>query len=316
MLNANLVGAGLQEANVVGANLAGATLRQADLQRVSANGVQLQGALLTDVNGDGADLRQSSLERARLDGAQLRNADLSGVQLASADLRGAHLERTILVGASFDKASRLNNTILTSASLDQVTFENTNLSVVDWRLAPILGDELTAQSAKDENSGRKPRSQRIEEYQAAARAYRRLAMALQANGLSEETAGYLYRAQIMQRRLAYRERRFGAYLFSVLLAVLAGYGYRLGRIVVAYLSVVLFFAVLFLSARYVTGGVIYGPQVADALQISLNAIHGRVFFAQFGLDTAQSWIATIESVVGIVIEGVFVAMLIQRFFGK
>jgi hypothetical protein len=50
------------------------------------------------------------------------------------------------------------------------------------------------------------------------------------------------------------------------------------------------------------------------LQISLNAIHGRVFFAQFHLDTLQSWLATAESVIGIVIEGVFVAMIIQRLF--
>jgi hypothetical protein len=56
--------------------------------------------------------------------------------------------------------------------------------------------------------------------------------------------------------------------------------------------------------------------ILDALQISLNAIHGRVFFVQFGLDTLQSWLATAESVIGIVIEGVFVAMVIQRFFGK
>ncbi|HEX9414433.1 MAG TPA: hypothetical protein VF916_13085, partial [Ktedonobacterales bacterium] len=56
--------------------------------------------------------------------------------------------------------------------------------------------------------------------------------------------------------------------------------------------------------------------VADAAQISLNAIHGRVFFAQFGLDTAQSWIATGESICGIVIEGVFVAVLIQRLFSR
>jgi hypothetical protein len=45
-------------------------------------------------------------------------------------------------------------------------------------------------------------------------------------------------------------------------------------------------------------------------------VHGRVFFAQFHLDTLQSWLATAESIVGIVIEGVFVAMLIQRFFGR
>jgi hypothetical protein len=37
---------------------------------------------------------------------------------------------------------------------------------------------------------------------------------------------------------------------------------------------------------------------------------------QFGLDTLQSWLATAESVIVIVIviEGVFVAMIIQRLF--
>jgi hypothetical protein len=215
-----------------------------------------------------------------------------------------------------DKATALNRVTLERVSFDQATFDNTNLSVVDWKKAPILGDELTAQAVKDADGKRKSRYRRILDYQGAVRAYRRLAVALQANGLSAEAANYLYRASIMERRLARHERRVGAYFFSVLLAVLAGYGYRLGRIVVAYLSVVLFFAALFLGARYLGGGTIDVTQVTDSLQISLNAIHGRVFFVQFGLDTAQSWIATIESVVGIVIEGVFVAMLIQRFFGK
>jgi|SRR6516164_6092437 hypothetical protein len=50
------------------------------------------------------------------------------------------------------------------------------------------------------------------------------------------------------------------------------------------------------------------------MQISFNAIHRRVIFAQFALDTLQSWLATAESVIGVVIEGVFVAMIIQRLF--
>ena len=40
----------------------------------------------------------------------------------------------------------------------------------------------------------------------------------------------------------------------------------------------------------------------------------NVRIAQLALDTAQVWIATVESVEGVVIEGVFVAMLMQRFF--
>src|SRR5215469_11834269 len=104
-------------------------------------------------------------------------------------------------------------------------------------------------------------------------------------------------------------------------ASLSGYGYRLGRILITYALIVtvstagFFFTGHVLSSPTLTGqSLVQG--VLDAFQISLNSIHGRVFFAQFGLDTAQSWLATAESIIGIVIEGVFVAMLIQRFFGR
>jgi hypothetical protein len=55
-------------------------------------------------------------------------------------------------------------------------------------------------------------------------------------------------------------------------------------------------------------------QGTDALQISLNALDGSVSFVLFGLDILQSWLATAESVIGTVIESVFVATIIQRLF--
>jgi hypothetical protein len=118
----------------------------------------------------------------------------------------------------------------------------------------------------------------------------------------------------MERRLARHERRVGAYFFSVLLAVLAGCGYRLGRILIAYIVALVLFA-----AAYFAAGVWLGAthlEWYEALLVSLTAIHSRVFITTFGLDSIQAWIAAVESVVGIVIEGVFVAMLIQRFFGR
>jgi uncharacterized protein YjbI with pentapeptide repeats len=156
------------------------------------------------------------------------------------------MERANLRNAWMDNATALNGARLNRACLDQATFDSTNLSVVDWNQAPILGDELTAQTAQFANGKRKPRPQRVIDYQAAVRAYRRLAVALQANGLSAEAANYLYRASIMEHRLARHERRVGAYFFSVLLAVLAGYGYRLGRILVAYIVALVVFASAYL----------------------------------------------------------------------
>ena len=133
--------------------------------------------------------------------------------------------------------------------------------------------------------------------------------------MREEANRFDYRAQLMQRGLRFHQRQFGRWLVSWGLALLSGYGYHLGRIFAAYAIVVLAFAALFLLPTVLNGAIPTSPQAANALQISLNAIHGRVFFAQFGLDTLQSWLAAAESVIGIVIEGVFVAMIIQRLFG-
>ncbi len=256
-------------------------------------------------------------EGAGLNDAHLEEANLSGAHLEGAALLGAHLERAVLSQASFDKTSRLNLARLDGARLDQVTFDNTNLTVVPWDTVRRLGDELVAEQAtyfEGAKVRRKDRATRAEEYEAAVRAYRLLATALQANGLGEVAARYSHRAKIMERKQRWHQRRLPAYLASGFLALLAGYGYRLGRVLVAYVLVVAVFAGLFWLAGISAHGTLYRFDVAA--QISLNAIHGRVFFAQFGLDTLQSWIATAESVVGIVIEGLFVAVLIQRLFSR
>jgi hypothetical protein len=93
---------------------------------------------------------------------------------------------------------------------------------------------------------------------------------------------------------------------------LAGYGYRLACIFVAYLLTLLLFA----FAYYAAGAWLGASHLEwyEALLVSLTAIHGRVFITTFGLNSVQAWIAAIESVVGIVIEGVLVAMIIQRLF--
>jgi uncharacterized protein YjbI with pentapeptide repeats len=146
--------------------------------------------------------------------------------------------------------------------------------------------------------------------------YRALAGQLREAGFITAADRLTYRSLIVQRKISLRESGLVPFLGSYALDLLSGYGYRLGNIFVAYGLVVSAFAALYLLPSFLAGHVLTFQNAADALQISLNAIHGRVFFAQFHLDTLQSWLATMESIVGIVIEGIFVAMLIQRFFAR
>jgi len=250
---ANLNMAQLQQASLRGAELQGADLRRAQLQQASLPRAQLQGANLSMAHLNGAHLKDAQLNGANLSEAQLAGTDLSGAQLENADLRAASIDRT----------TRLTNAILTCALLDQVILDNPNLTVVDWDRVLVLGDELEADQKlrvpnalelkKDDPIVEQVRlalmqnwaAKRTMRYAAAARAYRRLMIALQVQGLGDVAARYAYRAQVMQRKRRFYERRWGAWVGSLFLALLAGYGYRLWRILAAYAIVVTLFAVLY-----------------------------------------------------------------------
>ena len=117
-----------------------------------------------------------------------------------------------------------------------------NLTRLNWDSIHTIGDEHRA-------SVRSP----VGDYEKAARAYRQLAAQLRAQGLSEVADRFTYRSQVCQRRVLRKQRKFGGYLFSLLLAAMAGYGYRLGRILVAYALVVAVFAAAFLASGVLSG---------------------------------------------------------------
>lgn len=305
----------LESAYLYQAQLEDATLNKAHLERAELSLAHLEDSYLIEARLERADLSLAHLERAYLDGLRLEDADLQFAHLEDATLDEAHLEFADLHGANLNRITRLNDATLTGVSLDQILLDNTNLAVVKWGGVAPLGDELRARAAKDDEGRHKSRETRLYDFEAAVRANRVLAVALRAQGMSDDADLFAYRAQVLQRQLSFRQRQFGRWLFSALLAALSGYGYRLGNIFRAYALVVLVFAAGYLIPAVAnTGQLPTGQNALNALQISINAIHGRVFFAQFTLDTLQSWLATAESVCGIVIEGVFVAMLIQRLF--
>ncbi len=151
---------------------------------------------------------------------------------------------------------------------------------------------------------------RLEEFQSTVRANRRLAIALQGQGLNEVAARFAYRAQLLQCKVFWYQRKVGQYLFSLFLDLLAGYGYKPGRSFIAYALVVSVFATIYH---------LLGVHLAwnEAIVISMTAFHGRGFFPdQFHPGDPQALVAAIEAFVGLLIEVTFIATLTQRLFGK
>ncbi len=191
-----------------------------------------------------------------------------------------------------------------------------SVAVVNWTPVEVLGDEWVAREATRKNEYSAQPEVRLGIYQAGVRANRQLAVALRSQGLSEEADRFTYNAQKLQRDVFDQQRQRGRWLLSWGLALLAGYGYRLWRILAAYGTVLAVFTLVYAmlgvhSMRDESGA----RALWDAFLVSLSAIHGRTTFEQLGAWSPAAWVAAVESVVGIVIEGVFVAMLVQRFFG-
>jgi len=308
---ADLSGANLVFADLTGAHLADVTLNDADMGRVILHRGELNYATLT-----GAHLRQ-----ANLSSANLQYTNLAGARFHNADLRG-----TVLHGAYMDA-----RTILSDARLDEhtwlgdISWNGAALTRIDWDRAPRIGDEgkplagtsraVPGGMTGDQEVAPLSKGQaRIKRYRDAARAYQQLALALQAQGMGEPAARYAYRAQTLQRKALFRQGKLGRWSFSLALALLAGYGYRMGRILLAYLLVVGLAAL----AYWILGVSGYGPSLAphEALLVSVTAFHGRVFAEAFQVTSPAAWVAAAEAVLGLLIEGVFIAMLTQRFFSK
>jgi hypothetical protein len=285
----------------------------------------LKGALLSWAHLEGAILEDAHLERAHLMDAHLEGADLGDAHLEGADLLWAHLEGADLEGA-YLAGARLRGAVLTSVDLTRATLANAtgvgpslvdivwgdnNLAVVEWGQVKRLGDEDVATHTRylqddsypewDERTGwpiphqvgdLKDQETQLVHYKAAVRANRQLAVVLRDQGLNEEADHFAYRAQVLQRVVWRRQRRWVQYAFSWLLAGVAGYGYKPSRCFVLYVLALSGFTL----AHYLVGAVDgHSLTVLNALAVSVQSLHGRLF--SFQSSDPQTLLNTIEAFV-------------------
>jgi uncharacterized protein YjbI with pentapeptide repeats len=286
-------------------------------ERRKAAEILLEGANLKQAHLEGAILTGVHLEKAELERSYLGEAYLIRVHLEGAFLDEAHLERANLTGAymegAFLRKVHLGDENHIGPRLVDIQWGNTNLAIVDWAQVNLLDDEYRARQKKEDGQI-KEKAIQINEYEKAVRANRQLSIALQNQGLNEDAARFAYRAQKLQQVVFRLQRKFGQYLFSLFLDLLAGYGYKPWRSFVAYLLVITVFATAYLVIGR-TVGPILSP--VGAWVFSMTSFHGRGFFpGGIKLDDPLTILAALEAFVGLLIEVTFIATLTQRLFGK
>ena len=134
--------------------------------------------------------------------------------------------------------------------------------------------------------------------------------------MHEEADRFAYRAHLLHRRVLWWQQKLLAFFFVWFLYLLAGYGYRPGRSIIAYLLVIGIFALIYFGLGATIGGS-HHLEWYEALVVSMTAFHGRSFFADpFKPSDPQAFVAAAEAVVGLLIEISFIATFTQRFLGK
>ena len=219
----------LEQADISGSYLEGANLRRANLQ-----GVNLYRANLEKADLLMAKLAGALLQGAYLNGVNLRRASLARTNLHDAHLAGAQLRQAFLNSETIFENVTLNDEKFGCALLADVRWNEVNLALVLWSEIKMLGNDYVAKQKRRDNKV-KDHKLRIKEFDEAVRANRQLAVVLQVQGLNEDAARFAYCAQMLQRFILRRQKKFGQYLFSLFLDLLAGYGYRPGRSVIWYL---------------------------------------------------------------------------------
>lgn len=293
-------------------------LEGADLSRAHLQGAKLRAAHLEGANLNYTHLDSTTLRKAHLEGTTI-SSDMSGFTNSMANRSLKRLPPADLRNAYFDNATALNDIVLGNNNdgyvrIVDVKWNGVKLSTADWSKVSMLGDEWKARQRETDEGKAKKEARRIDEFQEAVRANSQLAIELHNQGLNEDAARFTYRAQLMQRKVYWYQGKFGQYLFSLFLYLLAGYGYKPLRSFIAYLSVIAAFA----TAYFLIGRSV-GPALSPlgAWVFSMTSFHGRGFFpGGIKLDDPLTVLAAFEAFVGLLIEVTFIATLTQRLFGK
>ncbi len=350
----NLTGAYLEQADLSEADLEQARCDNAHLEMATPSGARGKGAIFYYAHMRRANLVHGEFPAAGFAGADLAEATFGGADLrqadfATSDLRGANMPYVQLGGADMRRCRMDATTELSGAYMGDkncgfpivanALWGDANVAAVNWSVDGlglnfgevnrhvILGDETLARNPPDFGHIKAGLDYG---FGAAIRAYRQFAAILRNQGANEQANELMYRAQLVQLRvlrrqafwrkkgmrvrLSHRLRPFATYLGSGLLDLIAGYGYRPGRSIVAYIIIICGFAGL-----YLLNGQFASPHLRwdEALVLSISSFHGRGFFTSgVSLGDTLARLASGEAIVGLLLEITFIATFTNRFFAR
>ncbi|MBN1405479.1 MAG: pentapeptide repeat-containing protein [Candidatus Omnitrophica bacterium] len=213
-----------------GVDLAGFDFIDTDCRSADFTTCSLIGA-----NFSGADMRHCNLTHADSRNAYLDNADLSEANLLSCNLSGARLWH-----ANMTKAN------LAEANLSGADLFCANLSLVKLWNADITGAKLLTKHNFGHKKGRIFFKYAIDEkgYISAEEGYRKLKQYFSCLGRYDDASWASFKERQMQRQQLLHKRNI-AYIPSLFMALICGYGEKPVRVVLFSAAVIFTYAALY-----------------------------------------------------------------------
>lgn len=276
---ANFNGSNLSRTDFSGANLFDVSFKDAELL-----GVNFSGADLTGVNFEGADLTKANLFEARLWHANLKSANLIEANIASADLWNANLFDIKLWHSNFSNVS----------SLSKKNFSHVlNRYITVYRI-----NEKGLNSAED--------------------AYRSLKRHFLASGRYNDASWASFKEKTMEKLLLKKKMDI-AYIPSLIMDMLCGYGEKPHRIIISSFAVISFYAFTYFALKAIEYSDIisYQPTIYDNLYYSV------VTFTTVGYGdfipkslTLYRMLAASEAFIGTFMIGLFIFTLARKYSAR
>jgi uncharacterized protein YjbI with pentapeptide repeats len=330
--SANLTGARLSKSSMVGAQISEIVLQNADLRGARLQHLDLTHAILTGATMDDALMSGAHLDGLELPGVSLQRADLSNAELTDMNLQRARMEDAVLAHAKLNH-SKLSEAKLTGADLSDAELNGTDLGGVDLSGVVIKSVQSLEQAVLDGNTSLegvkwdgqaiteprriRSREDRLAAYRTAAQIYHQIAEMQRKMGLIPESSAYRLKELRMRRGLLLNTEHFGAWITSVILNAISGYGERIGRTLGTYFFLVLGFAIIyFAGSNFLHIGTAH-VSVSDALIESFVSFHGRGFvITTLRSGDPMAGVTVVEAVFGLFLEAIFIATFSRRFLNQ
>lgn len=295
----------------------------ADLSKSNLKKVVLHKARIDKVNFSGSDLSQSDLSGTvffdtNLDGADLIGADLSGVDLTHCSLDGADLTKANLEDARLWGTS-LDNSNLTECNLSRADLWNASLfNAKIWHAVLRDAKSLTKRnfSGKCALIGKSMISEAG--FLSAEESYRDLKQYFISNGRYGDASWASFKEKTLERFIL-KERRDLAYIPSLVMSILCGYGEKPQRIVLSAFLTIMLFALLY----GLLGAVEASSGQAVTLRWSDYIYYSTVTFTTVGYgdfvpkaSAVFRFLAAFEAFLGVFLSGLFIFTLARKYSAR